>query len=140
MAGRGRKSAEELSAPLLPGTWPEPPDDLAEPEADIWLAITRSLPSDWFSPPNFALLKQYCRHAHSCDLISADIAQWRGELVQVDERLRQEAVGRAERLKIQIQKIVRQQMTAHGSQSDHVARLGPPPRCGSVRRSPPPAP
>jgi hypothetical protein len=132
MAGRGRKSPEALAAALLPGQWPEPPDDLAEPEAAIWTSVTTSLPSDWFSPPNFPLLKLYCQHVHSADLISADITRWRAEIAQADARLSeararvppdQKVINREQQLRLQLAKVMRQQLSAHGSQSGHVARL-----------------
>ena len=132
MAGRGRKSAEALGAPILPGSWLPAPPDLAPEEAEIWVAVTTNLPNDWFDPGNAPLLKQYVRHVHSADLISADIARWRDELAQVDARLREErsrvppdqkAISREQQLQLQLQKVVRQQLSAHGNQSGHIARL-----------------
>src|SRR3954468_16410431 len=117
MAGRGRKSLNARAVPVLPGRWPEPPNDLAEPEAAIWIAVTTSLPPDWFSPPNFPVLKQFCRHSHSCDLLAADISLWRAELAQAADRLSEarakvppdpKAIGREMRLRLQLQKTVRQ--------------------------------
>lgn len=38
---------------------PEPPPKLTKREAEIWREITRSLPSDWFNPPDLPLLFAY---------------------------------------------------------------------------------
>ena len=132
MAGRGRKSADALAAPILPGRWLEPPDGLDPAEVAIWRAVTQALPGDWFDAGNSPLLRLYVSHVHSADLISKDIAGLRRELAEADAALQEErakvppdakAINRASALRTQIINLVRQNLSAHGAQSNHIARL-----------------
>jgi len=66
MGQRGRKSQAELSV-VRSGTVsaidrPEPPAELTDEQAEVWLGVVNSLPADWIDPPSLPLLEQYCRH------------------------------------------------------------------------------
>jgi len=65
MGTRGRKSSLELVG--TPGAValierPKPLAELTPEQSDVWVSITNAMPADWFTPENFALLAQYCRH------------------------------------------------------------------------------
>ncbi len=64
MGARGRKSAAELCAISCDGIElhrrPEPPEHLGDNAAEIWRAISNSLPADWFSPGTLPLLEALC--------------------------------------------------------------------------------
>src|SRR5215210_2842313 len=66
MGARGRPSAAELAVIPFP-TEPEalrpgPPADLTGDQAVVWRDIVESLPADWVSRANAALMAAYCRH------------------------------------------------------------------------------
>jgi phage terminase small subunit len=64
MGARGRKSKAELSTISYDGLEihrrPDPPDHMGDDAAEIWRAITNSLPADWFSPGTLPLLEALC--------------------------------------------------------------------------------
>ncbi len=65
MGTRGRKSSLELVG--TPGAValierPKPLAELTPEQSDVWVSITDAMPADWFTPENFPLLAQYCRH------------------------------------------------------------------------------
>ena len=65
MGSRGRKSTTELVTPsgaVAVIVRPKAPLDLTPEQADVWATITDTMAADWFSPENFPLLAQYCRH------------------------------------------------------------------------------
>jgi hypothetical protein len=127
MAGRGRKSADALATPILPGERFAPPGDLDPAEAAIWTRIVDGLPADWFSSSNAPLLKNLCRHIRSADLIAQDIAQCREDVAQARAReavtSEPKARGHEQRLRLQLERALRSLLSMHGFQSDRVVRL-----------------
>ena len=108
----GRKSAADLGGPIIPGVErrPPPPDDLEPAEQAHWLAITASLPPDWFATGSWPLLKQLVRHINNADELAKDIARLRGEQAEGKSKL-----GLSPRL--------RQTLRAHGFETDRVISL-----------------
>jgi hypothetical protein len=69
-----RKSAASLAViPPSPRPYPEPLAHLSAPEAAIWRTIVKCRPPDFFDAANQVLLEQYCRHAHSANVIAKAI-------------------------------------------------------------------
>ena len=65
MGARGKKTGSQIVAQRAAVALierPEPPLDLTPAQSDEWVTITSALPADWFSPENYPLLAQYCRH------------------------------------------------------------------------------
>ncbi len=65
MGARGKKTGSEIVAERAVVALierPKPPLDLTPAQSDEWVNIVNSLPADWFSPENYPLLTQYCRH------------------------------------------------------------------------------
>jgi len=72
MVKRGRKSKTELTTKAEAAEAgvetiqvierPAPPAELTKEQQLVWREIVESLPADWFTPENFGLLIQYCRH------------------------------------------------------------------------------
>src|SRR4051812_7691912 len=83
---RGRKSAEALANPLVPGTWPDPPPELEPAEVVIWNRVVRALPQDWINPANSPLMKQYVRHVANTDLLALDVSRCREEIAEAHQR------------------------------------------------------
>jgi hypothetical protein len=107
----GRKSAADLG-PIIPGVErrPPPPDDLAPEEQAHWVAITASLPADWFNGGSWPLLKQLCRHINNANELAKDIARLRGELAAGEPKARLSA-------------LLRQMLRMHGFETDRIVSL-----------------
>ena len=76
MGARGKKTGSQIvaqRAAVMLMERPKPPLDLTPAQSDEWVEIVNSLPADWFSPENYPLLAQYCRHIvnarHTAQLI-----------------------------------------------------------------------
>jgi hypothetical protein len=69
---RGRKSVAALLVPDVAGPvqYPDAPYDLTDEESDEWRAIVSSMQPDHFSPSNFPVLTQLCRHVCNARRIS----------------------------------------------------------------------
>lgn len=71
-----RRSAASLA--LVPASQPVPlspvPADLSEKEAELWVGVVESKPSDWFGADSWPILKEYVRAATICDALAAVIA------------------------------------------------------------------
>lgn len=52
------------NVPGMEATWrrPDPPAELTDDEADVWLSVVSVMAADWFTPETQPLLEQYCRH------------------------------------------------------------------------------
>lgn len=48
--------------PTIPGTQPEPLEELNEEERKEWYKFTNRMPPDWFPPETWPMLAQLCRH------------------------------------------------------------------------------
>lgn len=77
MGARGRKSINELTAPVAADAGviqrvnrPSPPLDLTEAESDVWVAMVNAMPADWFPPETWPLLTQWCRHTITARRVS----------------------------------------------------------------------
>jgi hypothetical protein len=64
----------ELVPPSVPGTQPEPLEELSDEERAEWRKFTSRMPADWFPPETWAMLAQLCRHI--CQ------ARWVGQCLQ----------------------------------------------------------
>ena len=53
---------------------PDAPYGLDNLETAVWTQIVNAMPADYFTPPAFPLLVQYCRHAVASDRIAMLIA------------------------------------------------------------------
>lgn len=86
---RGRKSASELTTPLsvLAERRPEPPADLPDAAASIWVAVAGCMPGDWFRPSTQPLLKNYALATARAMLLDQQINQMRPEWLTTDEGL-----------------------------------------------------
>src|SRR3954468_15165080 len=66
MEKRGRQSAAALAVTMPAAVEivnrQLPPDDLADDEAGVWMAVVNTFPADWFTPATAPVLAQYCRH------------------------------------------------------------------------------
>src|SRR5882672_5103279 len=60
--------------PMIPGTTPEPLEELAAEERTEWAKFTGRMPADWFPPETWPMLAQLCRHI--CQ------ARWFGHTLQ----------------------------------------------------------
>ena len=56
------QSEGELVPPMIPGTQPEPVEELSAEERVEWRKFTARLPADWFPPETWPVLAQLCRH------------------------------------------------------------------------------
>lgn len=76
MAKRGRRSAAEMAV-VVTGTFgqrPEPPEDLTEPQAEIWRKTVASEDAAFFNSAALrGLLMDYCRHRDAAESISGII-------------------------------------------------------------------
>jgi len=79
MGARGKKTGSQIVAQRAAVALmerPKPPLDLTPAQSDEWVEIVNSLPADWFSPENYPLLAQYCRHVvnarHTAQLIDQE--------------------------------------------------------------------
>lgn len=74
MQKRGRRSAASLEARVIPGSFgqrPEPSDDLSDDEAAIWRETVASEAASFFDTAALrGLLKDYCRHRASAEMVS----------------------------------------------------------------------
>ena len=104
MTQRGRKSSASLSvvkdATTTSVQRPGPPSDLTDEQGDEWQAVVDDRPADWFTPSNYALLSQYCRHVVTArrvaQLIYAEEASDDLDLTQLDQLYKmQEREGRS---------------------------------------------
>lgn len=87
MGSRGRKSAADLATvPIEPRIRrPGPPDDLTEPQAELWRAVVARMPPDWFTRETHEIFAAYCRHAVRYRLLSHALDQCPEEkLLDVD--------------------------------------------------------
>src|SRR4051812_35755237 len=66
--------SEPSLSPNLPGTQPEPPEELSAEERVEWCKFTSRMPPDWFPAETWPMLAQLCRHI--CQ------ARWLGECLQ----------------------------------------------------------
>lgn len=68
----GRKAGAALAtvAPALMEL-PEPPENLTEPQADVWRTVVASKPVDWFLPDTLPLLSAYCKATVEHQRVSA---------------------------------------------------------------------
>jgi hypothetical protein len=108
------KSAAERIAPIMPGARPPPPADLTAEEQAHWVKIVGSLPTDWFGPANFPLLRELCRHIAYAGWLAQDITRLRRKLADLDgdemaSRQAESALSRSLRL--------------HGKQSEHIGTI-----------------
>lgn len=54
---------EDVSVPpSIPGTQPEPLEELSAEERLEWRKFTTRMPADWFPPETWPMLSQLCRH------------------------------------------------------------------------------
>ena len=60
--------------PTVPGTTPEPLEELSAEERTEWYKFTNRMPADWFPPETWPMLAQLCRHI--CQ------ARWCGQCLQ----------------------------------------------------------
>ena len=66
---------EDVSVPpMIPGTQPEPVEELSADERAEWAKYTARMPADWFPPETWPMLAQLCRHI--CQ------ARWVGQCLQ----------------------------------------------------------
>lgn len=85
----GRKSVGKLASADATRHLVErvgPPSSLTTDQKRLWVKITNSLPADWFSDDNAALLEEYCRVTTSLQFINVGI----DALEQTDETERAE--------------------------------------------------
>ena len=129
MGKRGRKSLASQSVVSLSDAIervqrPDAPYDLTDEQADVWRGVVADLPADWFSPKNFMLLTQYCRHViearRIAQLIQAEMDASEGiDLVKYDKLLAmQEREGRA------ISSLMTRMRTTHQSLYDKSKKVG----------------
>ena len=65
MGARGKKTGRQIvaqRAAVAVMERPKPPLDLTPAQSDEWVDVVNVMPADWFSPENYPLLSQYCRH------------------------------------------------------------------------------
>jgi len=79
MGARGKKTGSQIVAEravVAHMERPKPPLDLTPVQSDEWVEIVNVMPADWFSPENYPLLAQYCRHIvnarHTAQLIDQE--------------------------------------------------------------------
>ena len=82
---RGRKSTASLSVVrALPGSRPEPPDELTTEQAEEWRIIVARMPADWFTRETHPLLVDLCRHIVRARVIAAKIDDFDPEWLVTD--------------------------------------------------------
>ena len=70
------------------GGRPKPDKSLTKRQAEIWIDVTNSLPSDWFRPEHHAMLAAYCKHVSTYEELSEQIERASAEdWVCDDEKL-----------------------------------------------------
>jgi hypothetical protein len=67
MKKRGRRSIQDILTVPKPGSVdrverPTVPPELTDEECEVWAAVVRSRPNDYFGPDSMPLLSQYARH------------------------------------------------------------------------------
>lgn len=90
MIKHGRKSAAEIASHLVVhgpfGERPEPPDELTEPQKEIWRKTVASENVEFFkSSAAKGLLADYCRHRDACERVSAIIDSFQPEWLKSKE-------------------------------------------------------
>ena len=124
----GRKSADELLAPLIPDTRPPPPEEL-EPEQQVeWEAIVERLPADWFTGENIPMLRELCRHICYARELAGQIVKVRAEIQAFMEGSAADTAGSmgvAERRKIQagLRDELCRLLRGHGYQTERIGNL-----------------
>jgi hypothetical protein len=75
MDQRGRKSTAQLSVVqpdgLISIRRPDPPAELDEAEARVWVSVVNSQEAEWFRPETHPLLVEYCRCTCELNYLSA---------------------------------------------------------------------
>jgi len=91
MGKRGAISAAEL-ATMQPriGKRVEPPDTMPDAQKKFWNVIVNSLPVDWFSEENEALLVQYVRTKARADYIAKRIDSGKLNSKEMADAIKQE--------------------------------------------------
>ena len=56
------RAVEPEVPPMIPGTQPEPLEELNEEERVEWRKFTSRMPIDWFPPETWPMLAQLCSH------------------------------------------------------------------------------
>lgn len=82
-------------SPLLPGTQPEPPEELSAEERAEWLKFTSRMPLDWFPAETHPMLAQLCRHICQSRWVGQSLQEVRAGLLDPSD---DEALERIERL------------------------------------------
>lgn len=90
MRQHGRKSAAAIAAGLVVhgpfGERPEPPDELTEPQKEIWRRTVASENVEFFkSAAAKGLLADYCRHRQAAEAISEIINSFQPEWLKSKE-------------------------------------------------------
>jgi hypothetical protein len=82
-----RKSAAALAVVVTPiDSRPEPPEDLTKFQKEIWRRTVASEPSALFkSATAQQLLKEYCRHVATADMLSKMVDEFHPELIRCIE-------------------------------------------------------
>jgi hypothetical protein len=89
MAQRGRKSAASLAVVSPIVDWrPEAPSDLTDFQRALWGRVVASEPGDFFKGAGRqALLKSFCRHVESADVLAKLIDGFEHQWLGSDEGL-----------------------------------------------------
>ena len=136
MGARGKKTGSQIVAERAAVSVmerPKAPLDLTPAQSDEWVAIVNVLPADWFSPENYPLLSQYCRHIvnarHTAQLIDQECSS-----PEMDVRQYLELLGAQHKqtsaLKALAASMRLAQQAKHDTQKSAVAQK----RVGTVKR------
>ena len=68
----------------LPGSRPEPPDELTAEQAEEWRVIVGRMPADWFTRETYPLLVDLCRHIVRARVIAGKIDDFDPEWLVTD--------------------------------------------------------
>lgn len=91
MKGRGRVSADSQALTVVTNLKkrPEPPEGLPHEQAEIWRQTVASEVVDFFSTAALkAMLKDYCRHVHTTNILTAQIDAFHPDWLRDDDGLK----------------------------------------------------
>jgi hypothetical protein len=70
---------------MVPGTQPEPLEELSAEERAEWYKFTKRMPIDWFPPETWPMLAQLCRHICQSRWVGQCLQEVRAGLLDVTD-------------------------------------------------------
>ena len=85
---RKSRASLEVAPPVGIGAYPEPPADLTDFQAGVWVSICKTKPSDWFNADTTPLLVAYVKHYSQSKVLDAEIDAFHPEWLKTPDGLK----------------------------------------------------